>query len=48
MIKVARKTNETDIQVGLNLYGTGQAKIDTEWHKISQLDLEISPREWQQ
>jgi imidazoleglycerol-phosphate dehydratase len=29
MIKVARKTNETDIQVGLNLYGTGQAKIDT-------------------
>ncbi|CAC9452519.1 Imidazoleglycerol-phosphate dehydratase (EC 4.2.1.19) [uncultured Gammaproteobacteria bacterium] len=29
MIKVVRKTNETDIQVGLNLYGTGQAKIDT-------------------
>ncbi|SMN00554.1 Imidazoleglycerol-phosphate dehydratase [uncultured Candidatus Thioglobus sp.] len=29
MIKVSRKTNETDIQVGLNLYGTGQANIDT-------------------
>jgi len=29
MINVSRKTNETDIQVGLNLYGTGQADIDT-------------------
>ena len=29
MIKVSRKTNETDIQVELNLYGTGQANIDT-------------------
>ena len=29
MIKVSRKTNETDIIVGLNLYGTGQANIDT-------------------
>jgi imidazoleglycerol phosphate dehydratase HisB len=28
MVKIARKTNETDIQVGLNLYGTGQAKIN--------------------
>ncbi len=29
MIKVSRKTNETDIHVELNLYGTGQANIDT-------------------
>jgi len=29
MIKVSRKTNETDIDVELNLYGTGQANIDT-------------------
>ena len=29
MIKVERKTNETDISVELNLYGTGQADIDT-------------------
>ena len=29
MIKVERKTNETDIVVELNLYGTGQADIDT-------------------
>ncbi|BAS67206.1 imidazoleglycerol-phosphate dehydratase [endosymbiont of Bathymodiolus septemdierum str. Myojin knoll] len=29
MIKVSRKTNETDIEVALNLYGTGQANIDT-------------------
>jgi len=29
MIKVSRKTNETDIVVELNLYGTGQANIDT-------------------
>ena len=29
MINVSRKTNETDIQVELNLYGTGQANIDT-------------------
>jgi len=29
MIKVDRKTNETDITVELNLYGTGQANIDT-------------------
>ncbi len=29
MIKVSRKTNETDINVELNLYGTGQANIDT-------------------
>ena len=29
MIKVSRKTNETDILVELNLYGTGQANIDT-------------------
>ena len=29
MIKISRKTNETDISVGLNLYGTGQANIDT-------------------
>ncbi|MDC0430232.1 imidazoleglycerol-phosphate dehydratase HisB [Candidatus Thioglobus sp.] len=29
MIKVSRKTNETNILVELNLYGTGQANIDT-------------------
>ncbi|NYT28520.1 MAG: imidazoleglycerol-phosphate dehydratase HisB [Candidatus Thiodubiliella endoseptemdiera] len=29
MIKVSRKTNETDISVELNLYGTGKADIDT-------------------
>jgi len=29
MIKVSRKTNETDIQVELDLYGTGRANIDT-------------------
>ena len=29
MIKISRKTNETDISIGLNLYGTGQANIDT-------------------
>lgn len=29
MIKVSRKTNETDIVVELNLYGTGQSNIDT-------------------
>ncbi len=29
MTKVSRKTNETDINVELNLYGTGQANIDT-------------------
>ena len=29
MIKVERKTNETDIIVELNLYGTGQADINT-------------------
>jgi len=29
MIKISRKTNETDIEVGLNLYGTGEANIDT-------------------
>ncbi|MBA5249242.1 Imidazoleglycerol-phosphate dehydratase [hydrothermal vent metagenome] len=29
MIKVSRKTNETDISVELNLYGTGTANIDT-------------------
>ncbi|CAC9533812.1 Imidazoleglycerol-phosphate dehydratase (EC 4.2.1.19) [uncultured Gammaproteobacteria bacterium] len=29
MIKVSRKTNETDITVKLNLYGTGKANIDT-------------------
>lgn len=29
MIKVSRKTNETDILVELNLLGTGQAHIDT-------------------
>lgn len=29
MIKVSRKTNETDINVALNLYGTGRAHIDT-------------------
>lgn len=29
MIKVSRKTNETDIEVSLDLYGTGQANIDT-------------------
>lgn len=29
MITVERKTNETDIRVELNLYGSGQANIDT-------------------
>ncbi len=29
MIKVSRKTNETDINVELNLYGIGDASIDT-------------------
>ncbi len=29
MTKVSRKTNETDINVELNLIGTGQANIDT-------------------
>ncbi|SMN15217.1 Imidazoleglycerol-phosphate dehydratase [uncultured Candidatus Thioglobus sp.] len=29
MIKISRKTNETDITVELNLYGTGKANIDT-------------------
>ncbi len=29
MIKVSRRTNETNILVELNLYGTGQANIDT-------------------
>lgn len=29
MIKVSRKTNETNITVELNLYGTGEANIDT-------------------
>lgn len=29
MTKVSRKTNETDINVELNLYGAGQANIDT-------------------
>ena len=29
MIKVSRKTNETDISVALNLAGTGQSNIDT-------------------
>jgi imidazoleglycerol-phosphate dehydratase len=29
MIKVSRKTNETYIQVELDLYGTGRANIDT-------------------
>ncbi len=29
MINVSRKTNETDIEVGLDLYGTGRADIDT-------------------
>lgn len=29
MIKVSRKTNETNIDVSLNLSGSGQAKIDT-------------------
>lgn len=29
MIKIKRKTNETNIEVGLNLYGTGQAEIAT-------------------
>ncbi len=29
MIKVSRKTNETDINITLNLTGTGQADIDT-------------------
>lgn len=29
MIKVSRKTNETDIDVALNLYGAGRAHIDT-------------------
>lgn len=29
MIEVSRKTNETDISVAINLYGTGQADIDT-------------------
>ncbi len=29
MITITRKTNETDIEVGLNLYGTGRADINT-------------------
>ncbi len=29
MVKISRKTNETDISVELNLYGTGKADIDT-------------------
>ncbi|MBE8189900.1 MAG: imidazoleglycerol-phosphate dehydratase HisB [Candidatus Thioglobus sp.] len=29
MTKISRKTNETNIQVELDLYGTGRAKIDT-------------------
>jgi imidazoleglycerol-phosphate dehydratase len=29
MIKISRKTNETDINISLNLYGTGKADIDT-------------------
>ncbi len=29
MIRVSRKTNETDIDVALNLHGTGKANIDT-------------------
>ena len=29
MIKVDRKTNETDISVGLDIYGTGAADIET-------------------
>lgn len=29
MVEVSRKTNETDISVAINLYGTGQADIDT-------------------
>lgn len=29
MIEIARKTNETDIKVCLELYGTGKANIDT-------------------
>jgi imidazoleglycerol-phosphate dehydratase len=29
MIKVSRKTNETDINVKLSIYGTGKADIDT-------------------
>ncbi len=29
MIKIERKTNETDIMVALELYGAGQANIDT-------------------
>ncbi len=29
MVKISRKTNETDINVELNLYGTGKADIDT-------------------
>jgi len=29
MVKISRKTNETDISVALNLYGTGKADIAT-------------------
>jgi len=29
MITIDRKTNETDIKVSLELYGTGKANIDT-------------------
>ena len=28
--KISRKTNETDIEIYLNLDGTGQSNIDTE------------------
>ena len=30
--KISRKTNETDIEIYLNLDGTGQSNIDTELH----------------
>ena len=52
MIKRARKTKETDIEISLNLYGEGRSRIDTgvgffdhmleAFAKHSLIDLEVS------